>query len=192
MKTQAITVNRSLGSKYKPRDRKSKTKELNITSLLDILTILLVFMIKNVSMDSTQKDVPEGMLLPSTVSKSELVEKGKAVIIKLFAAKENQAGEIVESKILVGKDNLFFGTLEDINVNAKKKQELKGYLKIEADETRKLDGIPCILIQADKDVKCGYITQLIQIGAEASFSHIYFSSIKASENEALLGTTAGL
>ena len=107
MKTQAITVNRSLGSRYKPRDRKPKTKELNITSLIDILTILLVFMVKNVSMDSTQKDVPDGMLLPSTVSKSELIENGKVVIIKLFAAKQNEAGERIESKILVGKDNLF-------------------------------------------------------------------------------------
>ena len=49
------------------RKKSPKTKDLNITSLIDILTILLIFIIKNVSMDASEKDVPKGMLLTPSV-----------------------------------------------------------------------------------------------------------------------------
>ena len=63
MNALSVKVNRSGGGKFQSRKRGNKTKDLNITSLIDILTILLVFMIKNISMDSAQKNAPEGMIL---------------------------------------------------------------------------------------------------------------------------------
>ena len=82
MNRLSVKVNRALGGKFQHRQRGNKTKDLNITSLIDILTILLVFMIKNISMDSTQKNSPEGMLLPTTITTNELVESGRAVYLK--------------------------------------------------------------------------------------------------------------
>ena len=43
MNTLSVRVNRSSGGGFQHRKRGNKTKDLNITSLIDILTILLVF-----------------------------------------------------------------------------------------------------------------------------------------------------
>jgi len=188
MRSQALVVDRTYGSNFKRRKRGSKTKDLNITSLIDILTILLVFMIKNVSMDSSQKDAPEGMLLPTTVNKSDLIESGQAVLVKLFAEKQLPNGQVIDSKILFGKENLNVGSLKDFSSDAKIRQSLLGFLSREAKSITSTEGVPCLLIQADKDLQCSYITEFIKFSANASFSHIYFSSIHTDNVEEVLGT----
>jgi len=77
-------------------------KDLNITSLIDILTILLVFMLKNISMDASQKSAPEGMLLPTVISADKLVESGQAVVVKIYP-----------DRILYGTENTNVGSLQD-------------------------------------------------------------------------------
>jgi hypothetical protein len=189
MKTQALVVDRTYGSKYKQRKRGSKSKQLNITSLIDILTILLVFMIKNVSMDADQKDAPEGMLLPTTVNTTDLIESGQAVSIKLYPQKEFTDGSLEQSKILYGSENDYVGTLEDFAQNAQIRQSLLGFLQVESESIRNSGGIPCLLIQADKELQCSVITEFIKFSANASFANIYFSSIKSDSREEVLGTS---
>lgn len=187
MRTQALVVDRTYGSSFKRRTKGSKTKDLNITSLIDILTILLVFMIKNVSMDSSQKDAPEGMLLPTTMNKSELVESGQAVLVKLFPERMGENGEVISSKILFGKENIYVGTLDDFTSDAKIRQTLLGFLQIEAKSITNSGSIPCLLIQADKELKCSNITEMIKFSANASFANIYFSSIHTENEDEVLG-----
>jgi biopolymer transport protein ExbD len=45
---------------------------LSITSLLDILTIILVFLVKNVSMEAQRMTVPENMSLPTTITNQDV------------------------------------------------------------------------------------------------------------------------
>ncbi|MCK4957372.1 MAG: biopolymer transporter ExbD [Candidatus Cloacimonetes bacterium] len=189
MKTQAIVVDRTYGANFKQRKKGKKTKDLNITSLIDILTILLVFMIKNVSMDSSQKDAPEGMLLPTTVNRNELIEDGQVVFVKLFPEKVLENGELFESKILFGKENINVGSLKDFSSNQQIRQSLLGFLKMEAKSIRNSGGVPCLLIQADEELKCSYITEFIKFSANASFINIYFSSIHTDNVDEVLGTS---
>jgi biopolymer transport protein ExbD len=158
------------------RSSGNKTKDLNITSLIDILTILLVFMIKNISMDSAQKEAPEGMLLPTTITKNDLIESGQAVIVKIYT-----------DKILYGKDNVPVGSLQDFVTNQNIRQTLLGLLKYEGNAIASQDGKPCLLIQADKELQCRYITEFIRFSAQAAFANIYFSTVHTEDKDEVLG-----
>ncbi len=163
---------------YKMNRKQPKVKPLEITSLIDILTILLVFLIKNVSMDST-KIVPQGMNLPTTISREKLIEGGEITVLKIYP-----------DQILFGSSNFYnVGSPEDlINDEATRKNFLT-LLKNEAKNITDLNdkSIPCILIQADNQIKCRYITELIRISGKASFANIYFSSLYETDKNKILG-----
>ena len=176
MNRLSVKVNRALGGKFQHRKRGNKTKDLNITSLIDILTILLVFMIKNISMDSTQKNSPEGMLLPTTITTNELVESGRAVYLKIYT-----------DKILYGTESLNVGSMEDFLGRTEIRNSLLKLLQMESQAISSLNSKPCLLIQADKEVPCRYITEFIKFSAQASFANIYFSTIHTEDKDQILG-----
>ena len=177
MRRASVRVDRSAGSSgFTKRKRGNKTGDLNITSLIDILTILLVFMIKNISMDASQKNAPEGMLLPTTITKNELIESGKAVFVKIYT-----------DKILYGAENIPVGSLQDFISSQDTRQSLLWLLKMEAKSIMAKHSQPCLLIQADKDLPCRYITEFIKFSAQASFANIYFSTIHSENKEEVLG-----
>ena len=176
MNRLSVKVNRALGGKFQHRKRGNKTKDLNITSLIDILTILLVFMIKNISMDSTQKNSPEGMLLPTTITTNELVESGRAVYLKIYT-----------DKILYGTESMNVGSMEDFLGRTEIRNSLLKLLQMESQAISSLNSKPCLLIQADKEVPCRYITEFIKFSAQASFANIYFSTIHTEDKDQILG-----
>lgn len=176
MNALSVKVNRAGGGKFQSRKRGNKTKDLNITSLIDILTILLVFMIKNISMDSTQKNAPEGMLLPTIVTTNELIESGKAVYLKIYP-----------DKILYGTESMEVGSVQDFLNRADIRNSLLRLLQMEARAITVGNSKPCLLIQADKDLPCLYITEFIKFSAQASFANIYFSAIHTDDKDQVLG-----
>lgn len=177
MNKLSVKVNRSAtGGKFKTRKRGNKTKDLNITSLIDILTILLVFMIKNISLDSTQKNAPEGMILPTTVTINKLIESGKAVYMKIYP-----------DRILYGAESIEVGSVQDFLNKPEIRNSLLKLLKMEAKSIVASNSRPCLLIQADKELPCRYITEFIKFSAQASFANIYFSSIHTANKDEVLG-----
>ena len=176
MNTLSVKVNRSGGGKFQHRKRGNKTKDLNITSLIDILTILLVFMIKNISMDSTQKNAPEGMILPTTVTINDLMESGKAVYLKIYP-----------DRILYGTESIEVGSLQDFLNKPEIRNSLLRLLQMEAKAIISVNSKPCLLIQADKELPCRYITEFIKFSAKASFVNIYFSAIHTDNKDEVLG-----
>ena len=164
--------------KNKKRKASRETRSLNITSLLDIMTILLVFMIKNVSMDVSQRNAPQGMQLPLSVSKEELLKDTQIVSIKVYP-----------KKVLYGSDNLKIGSPAELMTNKKLQQILVKFLKKEANAIKKNGGKPGLLIQGDKRVKCKYITSIIKMSTRASFANVYFSTIKADNKKQLIGSS---
>ncbi len=177
MKSLSIKVNRSSrGGHYAKRTKGNKTKSLNITSLIDILTILLVFMLKNISMDSTQRESPKGMLLPTTITKNDLIKTGRAVILRVYP-----------DKILYGKENQSVGTMEEFMTDISARETLLGLLQYEAKNIQGRGNTPCLLIQADKELYCQYITEIIKFSARSSFANIFFSTIHTDDKTQVLG-----
>ncbi len=163
--------------KNRKRKMKREIRSLNITSLLDIMTILLVFMIKNVSMDVSQRNAPEGMRLPLSISKEELLKDAQIVSIKVYP-----------DRVLYGSDNLKIGSPQELLTNRKLQNILVKFLKKEANAIKKNGGKPGLLIQGDRRVKCKYITGIIKMSTKASFANVYFSTIKADNKEQLISS----
>lgn len=165
-------------SHRKVRRKVQGSKRLNITSLTDVLTILLVFLIKNVSMEVQKVTVPQNMTLPTTITNNELAKRATTVTLKVFP-----------DKILLGTDNINVGKLEDLVANEKTRKDLLEFLKDQSDRIRQADpqAEPCLLIQADRTILCQYITEIVSVGATSSFSNIYFSTIQGSEKTKVFG-----
>ena len=172
-------MNKNTNALQKNRKRRMgrEARSLNITSLLDIMTILLVFMIKNVSMDVSQRNAPEGMRLPLSVSKEELLKDSQIVSIKIYP-----------DRVLYGAENLKIGTPAEILTNSKLQNVLIKFLKKEASAIKKNGGKPGLLIQADRQVKCKYITSIIKMSTRASLANVYFSTIKADNKDQLISS----
>lgn len=167
----------SLASQKKGRRVAKEVKSLNITSLLDIMTILLVFMIKNVAMDVSQRNAPEGMKLPLSVTKEDLMKKGQVISIKIYP-----------NRVLYGVENFKVGSPTELMRNKNLQSTLVRYLEKEAKYIKDNGNKPSLLIQADRNVKSKYISSIIKISTRASFANIYFSTIKADNKTQLIGS----
>ena len=64
----------------KPRDEWN----LSIISLVDILTILLVFLLANVSVEGQKFSQPNRMTFPVSMKKRDLLEKKGTMVVQLY------------------------------------------------------------------------------------------------------------
>jgi biopolymer transport protein ExbD len=145
---------------------KKNVNQLSITSLLDVMTILLIFMIKNVSMDAAQRNAPNGMILPSTISNDKLIKNGNVIYVRMYT-----------DKILYGSDNIEVGTLKEFTEDKRVKETLLRKLENEVKYIKANNQKPVLLIQADKQLKCKYVIEFIEFSTTAQFADIYFSTI---------------
>jgi biopolymer transport protein TolR len=178
MKKISYKVNRSAtGGPRKARGKMDKVKSLNITSLVDILTILLVFLIKNVSMDAQNITVPETMKLPTTVSHEELERSGMSVVMKVFP-----------DMIFIGSDNISVGSPEEFMTDQSVRDNLISFMRQQSAQiSQNPDLTPVLLIQADNQIRCRYITELVGLSAHTGFPSIYFSTIKGDDPQMVFG-----
>lgn len=179
MKKISHKVSRSAtGGPRKARSKLDKVKNLNITSLVDILTILLVFMIKNVSMDASRLDVPENMKLPTTITVEELEKSGLPVVLKVFT-----------NQILIGNDNIPVGSPEEFMSDQTVRSNLLKFMNDMSHQVSRQDPNlrPVLLVQADINVKCLYITDIVSLSASSGFSGIYFSTVKGDDADIVYG-----
>ena len=154
--------------------RKHKRKgivEIDITSLLDILVILLVFLLRSYNTSGIQMTVPKGIELPR--SESQAI---------------NTAGvQIQVSKDKIWVDNSTVLETENIpemvydqggkrivplfNELIKKKEEIKNIAKMES-TAQPFSGLANLII--DKSIKYEYVKKVMYTCAEAGFKEFKF------------------
>lgn len=161
----------------KTRRKFEETAGISLTSLVDVLTILLVFLIKNVSMETQKYAVPNNMRFPVTMEKRDLLENKGTTIIQVYT-----------DKILIGEEGTYFGTLQEFESSQTKREDILRYLQFTAQEITKdkdAEGNPktpaALLIQADKAIPCWYVTELVKLGTSAYFEYIYFATLLESD-----------
>ncbi len=147
---------------------------LSITSLLDVLTIVLVFLIKNVSMEAQKLSVPENMVFPTTMTTKALEDNMGTTVIKIYP-----------DRILVGVESAYFGTPIELLQNPQKRADLNDYLSrlSEAIEKETYEGQPrdaCLLVQADEAITSQVITAVVEIGTGSYYKYVYFSTLQDS------------
>lgn len=143
-------------------------QNLSITSLLDALTIILVFLIKNVSSEAARVSEERGITYPTTITNDKLLKNAAATPIKIF-----------RDKILVGTEALEVGKPGDVVSNKEKREGLKAFLDREiADITLHVKQEPCLIVQADNDIPCAIVSEIVLIATAAGYNYVYFATIE--------------
>ncbi|KAF5040730.1 hypothetical protein DSECCO2_530410 [anaerobic digester metagenome] len=150
------------------RRKVEDAKGLSITSLLDVLTIILVFLIKNVSMEAVKISELPDMTYPSTITNEQLMENPEVVPVKLY-----------QDRVLFGIDSLPLGKPDDLIADSNKRLAMQQFFenemaKIPEDKKDKA----CLVVQADAFLRCIYLTEIIRVATYANFPNIYFATIE--------------
>ncbi|MDP2173608.1 MAG: biopolymer transporter ExbD [Candidatus Cloacimonadaceae bacterium] len=154
------------------RQKFEEVKGLSITSLLDVLTIILVFLIKNVSMEAQKIAVPDNMQFPTTMQTDVLTEQQSTTIVKMYP-----------DRVLIGTENTYFGTLQDLVEDQGKRSKILEYLQLLAQQIMEHPdkNEPCLLVQADASIPVQYVTTMVQLGTSSYYKYIYFSTLKDTD-----------
>ncbi|MCK5072198.1 MAG: biopolymer transporter ExbD, partial [Bacteriovoracaceae bacterium] len=155
------------------RGRKSKKRpmEIDITSLLDILVILLVFLIKSYNSTNIVLNVPQGVTLP--ISKSQNVNSAGVMI------QVSPTTIWVDDEIIIQRERLPLSYLDMggrriiplYNELRKKIHKIREVEKI-SQGAQKFSGMVNLII--DKSIKYSYIKKLMFTCAEAGFQKYKF------------------
>lgn len=162
----------SSSDKIKKRVRRKveDVKGLSITSLLDVLTIILVFLIKNVSFESVKISSEKDIRYPTTITNDLLREKAEATPVKIFT-----------DRIILGNESLNFGSPKDLLENPEKRKAIFQFLEMEATaiyNNNSSDVEACLIVQADNNIQCEYVSELVKIGTSVGYTHIYFATLE--------------
>lgn len=164
---------RSIRSRNQRRTGKEPF-EVDITSLLDILVILLVFLLKSYSTSGIIINIPEGVVLPSSQSKTN---NNPGVMIQVSPEKIwvddeevlNTADTALNGQQLFSHEGRLITALYDALV--KKKEEID-VTASSSPQAKPFSGIANFVV--DKTLKYDYIKKLMYTTAEAGFKEYKF------------------
>ncbi len=157
------------------RNKKRKSREafeLDITSLLDILVILLIFLIKSYNSSGITMNIPEGIELPK--SQSESINTA-GVIIQVSKDKI-----WVDSKTILDTSDLPKNLYDEggrrviplFDELTKKKEEIKSLNVQTGGKAKKFGGIINLIV--DKSLKYSYVKKIMYTCASAGFKEYKF------------------
>ncbi|QDK37330.1 biopolymer transporter ExbD [Bdellovibrio sp. NC01] len=152
--------------RYEPNLKKNSTFALNITSMTDMFTILLVFLLQTYSTSDVQIIPENGLRLPSSASQSNPTEA-----IKLSLS--GTALKIDQTKIADVKDAEFLPQdLEEKDTNFIKPlfEELDKLAKNSQDKAGVKEGR--ILLQADKELPYATLRKVMYTASMAGFPQL--------------------
>ncbi|MBY0516745.1 MAG: biopolymer transporter ExbD [Bacteriovoracaceae bacterium] len=164
-------MSRRGSARFMSRRRKPSVLEVDVTSLLDILTILLAFLINNFDATGVRIHVPAGISLPDSHSQSV---NTNGVSIQVSADKiwvENK--EVLNSETMPDKMYDMDGRriVSLFNELVSIKESIKQTEKISPDAV-KFSGIANLVL--DKSLKYSYIRKIMFTCAEAGFKEYKF------------------
>jgi biopolymer transport protein ExbD len=162
---------------------KKKSKRLpegggnvNITSLMDVLTVLLFFLIMNAQVSPVQIQTPDGITLPestaNTVPKTaiKLALTPKALLVNDKVILELEGGRFPAAQLV--QDERIVKALKD--ELTKEYQKTEEFFKDVADKDAGLLPTPPLLIQADKNVPFGTMKLILHTAAASGFGDFQF------------------
>ena len=153
------------------RKKDELQKGLSITSLLDVLTIILVFIMKNVSMEAVKISELPDMRYPTTITTDALMENPMVTPVKLYT-----------DRVELGIDNLFLGTPQDLIENVDTRSIMQKFFRNEwkaIPEDKWEDA--CLIVQADSNLPCGFITEIVRVGTNTGYQNIYFATLEDAD-----------
>lgn len=147
---------------------------MNITSLMDVLTVLLFFLVKSFSVSTTSVQIPEDMRLPSSVSEDKFEEGISVVLSKDVLMFDNQVIAKLENGRFrssdIGSDQRTIVPLKKIL--EKEYSKRSGIMK-SADNAAVLPPGK-IIIQSDKRLTFGTLKYLLHTASHTNYNDMQF------------------
>lgn len=162
---------RTRSIRNKKKREKSETIDVDITSLLDILVILLVFLLKSYNSSGVTLTIPAGIELPKSESQSL---NNAGVMIQVSKDKIYVDSEIVLDTESAPKKIYDHGKRRIIplyNELVKKKEQIKTISK-QVPQAKPFSGIANLII--DKSLKYSYVKKVMYTCADAGFKEYKF------------------
>ena len=169
---------RTRSIRNKKKRGKSGAIDLDITSLLDILVILLVFLLKSYNSSGVTLTIPAGIELPKSVSESI---NSAGVMIQVSKDKI-----YVDSKVILNTEDVsgkiyYQGKRRIIplyNELIKQKEKIKA-ISQQVPAAKPFSGLANLII--DKSLKYSYVKKIMYTCAEAGFKEYKF--VVLAENQ---------
>jgi biopolymer transport protein ExbD len=146
---------------------------LNLTPMIDLLTILLVFLIKNYSVNPYFLTPTQNIKLANTVSESVAPDKAVLLIGK--------DGIMIEGKLVVSFEGK---KVEEVKFDEKKIAELKTGLETLANKTKfiseknsQVQFTGTLILQADKDLPFEIMKPILKTAGIVGFNDIKFAGV---------------
>ncbi len=143
--------------------KRSSNATVNITSLMDVLTIILIFLLTNYSDNPPEQNPPKGITIPIIAAKSSKhisTEFTKEIKIVFYKKKIEIKDEIIPFDDFEEQSDQILDLIS---------QKLT---KIIAPLSEKEKKNSAIILLADKDIKYNMISRLIQAASIAGVTHI--------------------
>ncbi|WP_127717740.1 biopolymer transporter ExbD [Halobacteriovorax sp. HLS] len=150
--------------------KKAAVMDLDITSLLDILVILLVFLLKSYNSSGVVLTVPKGIELPTSES-SSLNTSGIIVQVSPTTIWVDNKIVLESKKDSLSQDQTGRRIIPLYNELVKKKELIKQIEK-SSPEAQKFTGVVNLVV--DKTIKYSYIKKLMYTSATAGFGKYKF------------------
>jgi biopolymer transport protein ExbD len=160
----------------KPRRRREIVEfSLNITSLMDVLTVLLFFILKSFSVSSAQLYTPDGLKLPENAARGEIEE----TVSVALSPTELRAND----KVILKLNNGYFrpeDIASDRTIGPLKKfldeQMARRNVVLKQDRTIAAAGLPPgrVLIQSDRKLAFGTVKFVLHTAAQSNYNDYEF------------------
>lgn len=161
-------------AKQRGRVRKKKSSDsLNITSMMDMFTIILLFLLKSFSADGSMLTNADNLTLPNSVSKKRPSE----VMLQLAVTQDMiliDNSSIVDTKTIAEQDQADFDT-DTLSLIDK---ELKKHMKAEKEMVRigllnEVKGN--IVVQFDKNINFDMLYKIMRVCGRNSYNNMKFA-----------------
>ncbi len=149
---------------HKSKQKESGTMSLQITSMADIFTILLVFLLKGIASDALAIAPSNGTNLPTGINTTALTEP--ALTIEF-----SKTGILIEKDFISGYD----GFEKPLNERLAKERE-KQKLISQANDSVKSDAR--VIVLADQKVPFSTIKLALRTLAQNGYSEVKFGAVK--------------
>ncbi len=164
----------------KRRHRETGDMSLNVTSLMDVLTVLLFFLIKSFSVTSTSLLVPEGLALPHL---DQAAGAEEALVVSLSKT-DLRVGERRLAKLnsgsyspsdVAGDGSTILPLKHALDKEIKKRNAL-----FEGTDSSRIPPAK-ILLQVDKRLPFATVKLLLHTASQAGYSDYQFAVMKTLE-----------
>ena len=146
-----------------------KETPFSLTSMMDIMTIILVFMIKQVDAEGQLVTAAENLVLPNSTTKKSPTEVSLGLIVdQNWVLVDGQ--QIIETKVVSDQDSLLVAALDEV---LREKREVEKAAMVARGESG--EGGGNIIVQLDKNTEYDIMYKVMATCGVSGFTNVAFA-----------------